>query len=138
MNDDDDGDLRQRFVALRKTVSDRAPTFASTRNNVEERRPTTHPTAPRFRFAMAAALVLVTAAIAFSRMIGPSSTPAGSTLSEEVLAGNWIAPTDFLLDVPGASYLRTVPTIGAGVDSFAPRLPASPIGVRSPDSRNQS
>ena len=138
MSNNDDGDLRQRFSGLRTTVSDRAPTFASTRTKVDERRSMKHPTVPRVRFVMATALVLVLAAIAFSRMVSPSSAPAGSTLSEEVLAGNWTAPTDFLLDVPGASYLRTVPAIGLSVDSFATRLPASPSGVRSPDSRNQS
>jgi len=135
---DNDGELRKRFAALRNAMDDRVPMFTSMRRRLEVHRLARRSTGSRVRLAMAAALILVITAISIARLAGPDDATGGTSLSDEILAGTWTAPTDFLLDFPGASYFRSVPRIGTDIGGSTQLMPTPPNSTRSPDSRNQS
>ncbi|HYL55935.1 MAG TPA: hypothetical protein VEU73_10225 [Gemmatimonadales bacterium] len=102
MIDGDENGLRARFAALGREESVGAPDF---RRMLAAAR--TRPRSGRrhVRFVAAAALVLVTL-VAILTMRHGHRTPVD-------LAGVRVrVPTDFLLQVPGAELLRTVPRLG--------------------------
>ena len=103
MRDDgpDDSDLRQAFAVLRREEAEGAPTFEAVRARVR----------PRRLVPVAGLLAAASVAVA---ILG-SSCAARIRRPPTVSMGEWIAPTDFLLDTPGREILETVPRFG-GVD----------------------
>ncbi|HXI62893.1 MAG TPA: hypothetical protein VNH14_00135 [Gemmatimonadales bacterium] len=102
MIDRDEHELRERFAALRREESAGAPEF---RRMLAAAR--TRPRSGRrdVGFLAAAALVLI-AFVAILTVRHEHRTPVD-------LAGVRVhAPTDFLLKLPGAELLRTVPRLG--------------------------
>ena len=102
MIDRDEHELRERFAALRREESAGAPEF---RRVLAAAR--TRPRSGRrdVGFLAAAALVLI-AFVAILTVLHGHRTPVD-------LAGVRVhVPTDFLLQVPGAELLRTVPRLG--------------------------
>ena len=102
MIDRDENELREQFAALRREESAGAPEF---RRMLAAAR--TRPRSGRrdIGFLAAAALVLI-ALVAILRMGHGHRMPVD-------LAGVRVrTPTDFLLQVPGAELLRTVPRLG--------------------------
>lgn len=115
MNRDDmDGDLRERFARLREDERARAGSFprVRARSSGERQRRWT----PSIRVAMAAAAVVAFAfvtATSLSDRRGTASVARGSMPALSALpVGSWEAPTDFLLETPGAPLLNTLPSIG--------------------------
>lgn len=96
-----DQELHRRFRALRQEDRAGAPSFGATRAALERRR--ARPRAPvvAWVFAGAAALLLVVLLRLPER--GPRSVDLASV--------SWEGPTDFLLELPGADLLRTVPEL---------------------------
>lgn len=103
MRDDgeDDSDLRQAFAVLRREDAQGAPAFDAVRGRVRPRR-----LAPVAGLLAAASVAVAILGIVVRRPDPP--LPPTSM-------GEWIAPTDFLLDTPGREILETVPRFG-GVD----------------------
>ena len=100
----DDEELRGRFAALRREEGALAPTFRGTLAAARAH-PRPRPHAGRLGFAAAAALVLVG--------LGVILTVGGRHRTPVDLAGVRVhAPTDFLLQLPGAELLRVVPRLG--------------------------
>lgn len=98
MNERSDDDLRERFAALRREESSGSPAFRSTLAAAQPR--------PRRQLALAAAVAFVVAAVLIFALGIRHRTAVD-------LAGVRVhAPTDFLLRLPGADLLRTVPQLG--------------------------
>src|SRR5919109_1781572 len=94
----DDRDLVDRFASLRRAESSEAPAFArSITVRPREARPSVALT-----IAIAATLVL-------SVVFLPDNGKPTETI--DLRSARWIAPTDFLLNVPGDWMLRDVPRI---------------------------
>lgn len=103
MTEPDDRDLRERFTALRRDDAAGAPTFDAVRAPAVRQprpRPRIVPLAPAIAVAAVAALVV----LGVLRMRQPRE-PLVSLATTR-----WDSPTDFLLRVPGAEYLETVPS----------------------------
>ncbi len=98
-DDQDDGDLRQAFAVLRRQEADTAPAYEAVRARRAPRR-----LAPLGGLLAAAS---VTAAILGIVVRRPDPPPPVASM------GQWIAPTDFLLDTPGGEILHTVPEFGS-------------------------
>ena len=107
MTDAADGDLRDRFAALRREDAAGAPSFAATRaatRAAAARRPARRVRLVPLAGAIAVAVALVvTLAVLRTR---PRREPLVSLATTR-----WQSPTDFLLRVPGAQYLETVPRL---------------------------
>jgi|SRR5918996_750966 hypothetical protein len=102
-----DRDLQELFSALRRHTASKTPWFDAT--VAAARRPTPplrSPRAVRLVAAAAAAAAVVLLAVTW---FGPRRPPAGIDLATT----RWQAPTDFLLQTPGADLLRTVPALGS-------------------------
>ena len=98
-----DRDLRDRFAGIRREDAAGAPSFHALRaaaglGTQAHRRMAPIP-------ALAAAAVLALAAILILR----PHTPREPLVS--LSTTRWVSPTDFLLRVPGAEYLSTVPKL---------------------------
>src|SRR5688572_465577 len=116
---DDDRDLRERFVRLRDEERAHAPAFHVTRQ------------APRWtwspRFVIAAAIILIALLLARPDQTPPRLAHRGVDLG----AAAWQSPTDFLLVTPGRELLRTVPDFGSSE-------PLVPIDLRGRPSAPES
>jgi hypothetical protein len=103
MSERDEEELRERFAALRREHTIAAPVFRDTlaaarsRPHAGDRR--------RVGFAAGAALVLV--ALVLIRTVRNRHRTTVDLASVRVHA-----PTDFLLQLPGADLLRTMPRLG--------------------------
>jgi hypothetical protein len=94
----DDRDLRDRFASLRRAESGEAPAFARSI------------TAPRRESKPSVALTIAIAAtLVLSVLFLPDDVKPTDTI--DLRSARWIAPTDFLLNVPGDWMLREVPRI---------------------------
>jgi len=112
---DPDRDLRELFAASRRQEAAQAPPF----DRLWQRARAAARSAParaarRLGYAAAAAGVLA-AALLLWRPVFHETEPA---LEASILA--WRAPTDFLLETPGAELLSTVPKLGAETGALFP------------------
>lgn len=102
-------DLSRDFERLRDEDLSLAPPFDSTRlAGAPLRR------ASRLAVGLAAAAVLAVTGVWLTRSTGVDE--AGTGLAAVLTSGphaSWAAPTDFLLQLPGADLLRTTPALGA-------------------------
>lgn len=130
MNTDDDRDLREAFAALGSRVRTIEPSFHQVAspealNAARWRR-------RRHRVALVAVAIVVPAFLALRARTDRAldyerfTALTGLDLNEVT----WVAPSDFLLDVPGRDLLREVPLI----EVHAPVL--VPDSVRSSDSND--
>jgi len=103
MNDDR---LGQLFQALRRHDAGLRPPFADTLAAARRRRPTR-------RGAVVAALAAAAALVLLAVIWGGPSRHQGIV---DLATARWEAPTDFLLQTPGAQLLRTVPALGRLTD----------------------
>lgn len=99
---DDDQDLREAFASARQTDAAWTPSFERVRRGRPARRPR------RFRpwqwAAIGVAAAVMVAVVAKRRAEGPAAWIH--------TIGQLRSSTDFLLDVNGSEFLRTVPSIG--------------------------
>lgn len=102
MNERPDQDLRDRFAALRREDAAGAPSFQAMRTAA---RPGPGPDRRRFLVPAIAVAALLLGAVTILR----SRAPRQPLVS--LSAARWQSPTDFLLQVPGAEYLTTVPRL---------------------------
>jgi len=126
MTEDDDQDLRRRFLALREQDARDAPDFAFLWRSAQaaaQRRP--RPVL--FWWTAAAAACVLVLVLVLVRHVQPSPSP-GPMLPSASL-GAWRAPTDFLLRTPAVEVLTTVPVLGA---ASLPPTPSPPIERSSP------
>jgi hypothetical protein len=98
-DDQDDGDLRQAFAVLRRQEAKSTPAFEA----VRARR------APRRLGALGGLLAAASVTAAILGVVVRRSDPPLPVAS----MGQWIAPTDFLLETPGREILHTVPEFGS-------------------------
>jgi hypothetical protein len=115
MNEMPDQDLRDRFAALRQHDAAGAPSFEAVRAAARSG-PEVHWSRSPILAAAAVVLLAVTAFVVL-RPRGPRA-PLVSLASTR-----WQSPTDFLLQVPGAEYLNTVPKLTYRIDIPAWRNP---------------
>jgi hypothetical protein len=105
----DDDDLRRAFAAERRREAGQAPDLSQVLARAQRPRPARVGWMPR----LAVAAVLGAAALFvlhFATLSPPPPRPSPPLL----LAGDWTAPTDFLLRTPGLEILETTPRIGSG------------------------
>ncbi len=104
MNQPTDGDLRDRFAALRREDVAGVPPFAAMRAfAVQQPRGL-----PRL-VPWASAIAVATAAIVVAVSVLRTRSPREPLVS--LATTRWQSPTDFLLRVPGTEYLETVPRL---------------------------
>ena len=126
MTEDDDQDLRRRFLAMREEDARDAPDFEGLWRGVQARRRRRPRPVLFWWTAAAAACVLVfVLVLVLVRHVQPSPSP-GPMLPGGSL-GTWRGPTDFLLRTPAVEVLTTVPVLGAA--ALPPR--PSPTTERS-------
>jgi hypothetical protein len=101
---DADTNLRDRFAALRREDAAVAPTLAALRA-AAVRRPA------RRAYVVPLASVLGVAVVAIVVALGLWRTRAPREPLVSLSTTHWQSPTDFLLRVPGAQYLETVPRL---------------------------
>ena len=101
MTEREDHELRDRFAAQRLENEASAPGFQHTLAAAARARPVRRRTG--LRLAAAIALVAVIALLAVRNRHRPDVDLVGARLH---------GPTDFLLQVPGAELLRTIPRLG--------------------------
>ncbi len=107
MSQANDRDLHDRFALLRQEDAGGAPPLAAV---LAVARPTGK-TAPRpGRWAPVLALVALAVALFVVSVLGPNGQRQPLV---DLATARWQGPTDFLLQVPGAEYLETVPTFTA-------------------------
>lgn len=109
-----DDDLRQRFQRLRHDDQRGTPSFRQTLERADERR--------RLALGWRWAPVLATAgaAAAIALLVSrdaPEPAPA------PFAPGQWVMPTDVLLELPGSTLLREVPSLGTPPLPLAPPAP---------------
>lgn len=103
MTEPNDRDLLERFAALRRDDAAGAPPFDAVRASVVRQpraRPRVLPLAPAIA-VLAAAVLMVLGVLRMRQPREPLVSLATT---------RWDSPTDFLLRVPGAEYLETVPS----------------------------
>lgn len=102
------------FSTLRQEEAELVPPFALSRR-VARRRPVIM--APWLTAAAALLLVVATGTWFLERSGSPDARVEIATLSLPYLdlwTAVWSAPSDFLLDTPGAGFLSSVPELGPG------------------------
>jgi len=104
MNDAADRKLRDRFAALRREDAAAAPAFAALRSTAARQPPRRGRLVP-LAGAIAVAVVAIVAAFGLLRSRAPREPLVSLSTTR------WQSPTDFLLRVPGAQYLETVPRL---------------------------
>jgi hypothetical protein len=120
MTERDDAELRRAFGALDRTMQACAPsfaelTYAGTLNAARRR------SRARRAVLLIAAIVLPAFLVVRARSTqGFDFERFGVLTGLDPGAVSWQAPSDFLLSVPGADLLKTVPAIDANV----PAIPA--------------
>ncbi len=105
MIDDDDQDLKERFVALRRAAAAASPSFRATIAKAQAGVGTVR----RRRWLPVAAALGVGAALALLLM---RRQPLEQYAAIDPATVRWRAPTDFLLTLPGDELLRRVPRLG--------------------------
>lgn len=128
MKDDDDRDLRRRFMALREEDTREAPGFAALWRRAQAR-PEPRPPRRRVRWLLVAGATCAVFLAAVERRPRSTSRPTPAPPSVTIATpslGEWRPPTDFLLQTPALEILTTVPALG---ESMPP--PALPFTERS-------
>ena len=97
-----DGDLRQRFAALRAEDTPSAPRF---RVPLGQRLPR--------RLSPAWIAVPAVAAAAALWIVGRGGRELETAYTIDMTSTVWVAPTDFLLATPGSDLLGTLPDVGS-------------------------
>src|SRR5690349_15965705 len=106
MSERDDEELRERFAALRREHTIAAPVFRDTMAAARSRpRPPRPRRGRRLGFAAGAALLLVALVLILTVRNRHRTTVDLASVRVH-------APTDFLLQLPGADLLRTMPRLG--------------------------
>jgi len=109
MSERDDEELRERFAALRREHTIAAPVFRDTMAAARSRPRPPRPPRPRrgrrLGFAAGAALLLVALVLILTVRNRHRTTVDLASVRVH-------APTDFLLQLPGADLLRTMPRLG--------------------------
>ena len=105
MSERDDHDLRDRFQRLRREDMAGVTPFQATLAAAAARRAAS-PRPPALRLAAAAAVI---AALAVAVVL---ATRGRHGMAIDLARAPWEVPSDFLLQVPGAELLRTVPELG--------------------------
>ncbi|HEU5262879.1 MAG TPA: hypothetical protein VFU41_15775 [Gemmatimonadales bacterium] len=108
MNDCGEQELRERFERLRREDAAGGPSFRATLAGAGRRRARRGPSVHRVAAAAIAVATVVVAAVILDLRLGPRDPRV------DLAATRWRGPTDFLLRLPGADYLRTVPRLDAG------------------------
>ena len=111
MSEHDDHDLRDWFQRLRREDVAGVTSFHATLAAAAARRAAS-PRAPALRVAAVAAFIAVLAVAVALAIRGRRGIPI------DLAAARWEAPSDFLLQVPGAELLRTVPELGRVTPPF--------------------
>jgi hypothetical protein len=125
MTDRDDAresNVGRRFRALRQEDAGGAPPFDAILDAAYARRA---PTRRRRQLALGVAALLVGALVLSVERMRPRRPPV------DLAAVRLPTPTDFLLRLPGADLLRSVPALG-GVNLPDTRLLTTPIDRRTP------
>jgi hypothetical protein len=106
MKPQEEQDFQKVFEELRQQDQGLTPTFERVWKASQARQGARTALIRSLRFAVAAALLLVSAFSIYmvSREILPVSRPSQVSLSQ------WKAPTDFLLRTPGIEILHSIPT----------------------------
>jgi hypothetical protein len=105
MTERNDHDLRDRFAALRREDANHATPFETMLARARARR-----TGPPRRVVLGlVAIAAVLAAVGLAILL-PRRHRDGAPI--DLATVHWQAPTDFLLELPGAELLRTVPELG--------------------------
>ncbi|MGH7701233.1 MAG: hypothetical protein ACREMJ_12045 [Gemmatimonadales bacterium] len=99
-----DRDLQELFDSLRRHAASAAPSFHATLAAARRRALRSRPL--RLVATLAAGVVILLLAVT---VVGRREPPVGAV---DLAATSWQAPTDFLLQTPGADLLRTVPALG--------------------------
>lgn len=122
MRANEDLDLRQEFVRLRREETATVPAFAPTLE-AARRKAAGRPSSARWGFALA--MPLAAAAGLALWLVAGQETPSPSATPTEVALGapleNWATPTDYLLDGPGIELLDSLPELG-DADSYDTEL----------------
>lgn len=110
MNDSGERELREGFDRLRREDAAGVPSFRATLARAARRRAGR----PSARLRLVAGAITVAAVLAALVLgVGLLRAPGSRGVRVELAATRWRGPTDFLLRLPGAELLRTVPSIGA-------------------------
>lgn len=107
MSQADDKDLRDHFAPLRQEDARNAPPLAAVLATARRRGKVG---ARPVRWAPAIAAVALAVALFVVSVLGPNGQRQPLV---DLATARWQGPTDFLLQVPGAEYLETVPTFTA-------------------------
>jgi hypothetical protein len=110
MKADEDLDLRQEFVRLRREEATTAPTFA--RTIAAARRRDADRSAPgRWRFTLATSFAAAAALAIWLAVSSNSSTTTGGKAPLEVSLDDWNTQTDYLLEAPGIDLIDSFPDL---------------------------
>ena len=107
MNESGERELRERFERLRREDVVGGPSFRATLAGAQRRRARRGPSVRRVAAAAIGVATVVAAAVVVHIRLGPADPRV------DPAATRWLGPTDFLLRLPGADYLRTVPRLDA-------------------------
>ena len=125
----EDTPLHALFAALRAQEAAAARTFEHTLADARaqtRRQSRSMPLRPAVAIIAVVLLALVVRAVPVRP---PDARPRSSAAPIDLTSHLWRAPTDFLLDLPGAELLRTIPTLGQPYPGLTP-----PSHPGSPDS----
>jgi hypothetical protein len=102
MSGDSDRELRERFLTLRRETGAGAVDFRAALASARRRE---H--AAQLRRRIGTIALVTTAAVVGLLVARPGRRQAGLV---DLASVRWVAPTDFLLETPGAELLRVTPT----------------------------
>jgi len=108
---DDEKRLRAAFDELRRVEGPRTPPFRGVWTSAREQFAVRSARRP-LSFALAALSLIVVSLLAVHRLRAPSQ-PSAIAVSPPMTTLNWKTPTDFLLDTPGSTLGRTLPSFSS-------------------------
>lgn len=107
MSESGERELYERFERLRREDAAGGPSFRATLAEAQRRRARRGFSVLRVAAAAVGVATVVAAAVVVHLRLGPSDPRV------DLAATRWRGPTDYLLRLPGADYLRTVPRLDA-------------------------
>jgi len=107
MNESGERELRERFERMRREDLAGGPSLRATLAGAQRRHARRGPPVRRVAAGAIAVATVVVAAVILDFWLGPRDPRI------DLAATRWRGPTDFLLRLPGADYLRTVPRLDA-------------------------
>jgi hypothetical protein len=105
----EDRELRELFAQTRVEDFGRTPPFERV---LRGRVPSPTPWRLGLRVALAGGVLMLLAAVGVLTVLRGPRDPDAEALALAQQVSAWRSPTDFLLDIPGAQYLRAIPDIG--------------------------